>query len=46
MPKPRFHFVQKMNKVIKKSWFTGGMKTNPSMSPALKLGTRRNTHRS
>jgi hypothetical protein len=27
-----------MNKVIKKSWFTGGMKINQSMPPTLKPG--------
>jgi hypothetical protein len=29
LPKLRFHFVQKMNKVIKKNWFTGRMKNEP-----------------
>ena len=38
LPKPRFHFVHKMNKVIKKSWFTGGMKINQFMPPTLKPG--------
>ncbi len=38
MPKPHFHFVHGMNKVIKKIWFTGGMKTNEFMSPTLKPG--------
>ena len=37
MPKPHFHFVHGMNKVVKKSWFTGGMNTNQSL-PASKPG--------
>jgi hypothetical protein len=38
LPKPHFHFVHKLNKVIKKNWFTGGMKINQSMPPTLKPG--------
>jgi len=38
LPQPRFHVVRFPNKVIKKSWFTGGMKTNQSTFPTPKPG--------